>query len=96
MSDYPLAFFLGRAIIRSLLSRSSDNPLSTPHRLGPFGCIIREIGENAVELYRLTVGPRGLKDKKVEWKRRRDGTTRELPLDRTAEAAAETIFEERR
>jgi prolyl-tRNA synthetase len=46
--------------------------------------------------YRLTVGPRGLKEKKVEWKRRRDGQMRELPLDRAAEAAAETIFEERR
>jgi prolyl-tRNA synthetase len=46
--------------------------------------------------YRLIVGPRGLAEKKVEWKRRRDGQARELPLDRAAEAAAETILEERR
>jgi prolyl-tRNA synthetase len=46
--------------------------------------------------YRLVVGPRGLAEKKVEWKRRRDGLTRELPLDRAAETVAEAIFEERR
>jgi prolyl-tRNA synthetase len=46
--------------------------------------------------YRITVGPRGLAEKKVEWKRRRDGNVRELPLDRAAETAAEAIFEERR
>jgi prolyl-tRNA synthetase len=46
--------------------------------------------------YRITVGPRGLAEKKVEWKRRRDGNVRELALDRAAETAAEAIFEERR
>jgi prolyl-tRNA synthetase len=46
--------------------------------------------------YRIVVGPRGLAEKKVEWKRRRDGTTKELPLDRAAETVAEAIFEERR
>jgi prolyl-tRNA synthetase len=46
--------------------------------------------------YRLTVGPRGLAEKKVEFVRRRDGTKRDLPLDRAAETVAETVFEERR
>ena len=46
--------------------------------------------------YRLVVGPRGLAERKVEWKRRRDGLTKELPLDRAAETVAEAIFEERR
>ena len=46
--------------------------------------------------YRLTVGPRGLKDKKVELVRRRDGHKRELPLDRAAEVVAESVLEERR
>ncbi len=46
--------------------------------------------------YRITVGPRGLKDKKVEFVRRRDGHKRELELGRAAEIAAETVLEERR
>jgi prolyl-tRNA synthetase len=46
--------------------------------------------------YRLTVGPRGLAEKKVEFVRRRDGTKRDLPLDRAAETVAEAVFEERR
>lgn len=46
--------------------------------------------------HRLTVGPRGLTDKKVEFTRRRDGATREIPLERAAEIAAETVYEERR
>lgn len=46
--------------------------------------------------HRLTVGPRGLPGKKVEWKRRRDGATREFALDHAAEAAAETIADEHR
>lgn len=46
--------------------------------------------------HRIVVGPRGLAEKKVEWKRRRDGLTRELSLDRAAETVAEAIFEERR
>jgi prolyl-tRNA synthetase len=46
--------------------------------------------------YRIVVGARGLERKVVELKRRRDGQTRELPVDRAAEAVAETIFEERR
>jgi len=46
--------------------------------------------------YRITIGPRGLAEKKVEFVRRRDGTRRELPLDRAAETAAEAVFEERR
>ncbi|HSJ98837.1 MAG TPA: His/Gly/Thr/Pro-type tRNA ligase C-terminal domain-containing protein, partial [Myxococcota bacterium] len=46
--------------------------------------------------YRIVVGARGLEKKVVELKRRRDGQSRELPVDRAAEAVAETIFEERR
>jgi len=46
--------------------------------------------------HRITVGPRGLADKKVEFTRRRDGATREIPLERAAEIAAETVYEERR
>jgi prolyl-tRNA synthetase len=45
--------------------------------------------------YRLTVGPRGLKNGVVEWKRRRDGEGQELPVDRAADVAIETILEER-
>ena len=46
--------------------------------------------------YRVTIGPRGLAEKKVEFVRRRDGTKRELPLDRAAETVAEAVLEERR
>jgi prolyl-tRNA synthetase len=46
--------------------------------------------------YRIVVGARGLEKKVVELKRRRDGHSRELPVDRAAEAVAETVFEERR
>jgi prolyl-tRNA synthetase len=46
--------------------------------------------------YRVVVGSRGLEKKIVELKRRRDGHTRELPVDRAAEAVAEMIFEDRR
>jgi prolyl-tRNA synthetase len=46
--------------------------------------------------YRVVVGARGLEKKVVELKRRRDGHSRELPVDRAAEAVAEAIFEERR
>ena len=46
--------------------------------------------------HRLVVGPRGLAEKKVEWKRRRDAQVREVAVDRAAETVAEAIFEERR
>jgi len=46
--------------------------------------------------YRITIGPRGLAEKKVEFVRRRDGTKRELALDRAAETVAEAVLEERR
>ena len=46
--------------------------------------------------YRVTIGPRGLAEKKVEFVRRRDGTKRELALDRAAETVAEAVLEERR
>ncbi|MCL4684350.1 proline--tRNA ligase [Myxococcota bacterium] len=45
--------------------------------------------------YRIVVGARGLEKKVVELKRRRDGQTRELPLERAAEVVAEAVFEER-
>lgn len=46
--------------------------------------------------HRIVVGPRGLENKKVEWKRRRDGLVKEVSLDRAAETVAEAVFEERR
>jgi prolyl-tRNA synthetase len=46
--------------------------------------------------HRLVVGPRGLAEKKVEWKRRRDGLVKEVSLDRAAETVAEAVLEERR
>ncbi len=46
--------------------------------------------------WRLTIGPKGLAAGKVEWVRRKDGRKRELDLDKAAEAAIETILEERR
>lgn len=46
--------------------------------------------------HRIVVGPRGLAEKKVEWKRRRDGLVKEVSLDRAAETVAEAVFEERR
>jgi prolyl-tRNA synthetase len=45
--------------------------------------------------YRLTVGPKGLKNGIVEWTRRRDGEGQELIVERAAEIAIETIMEER-
>jgi prolyl-tRNA synthetase len=46
--------------------------------------------------YRIVIGSRGLERKIAEVKRRRDGQSRELPLDRVAETVAENVFEERR
>jgi prolyl-tRNA synthetase len=46
--------------------------------------------------YRVTVGPKGLREGKIELTRRRDGRTRNLDLQKSAEAVAETILEERR
>jgi prolyl-tRNA synthetase len=45
---------------------------------------------------RLTVGPKGLKDKKVELVRRRDGRSEALDLHRAAEITIESVLEERR
>ena len=45
--------------------------------------------------YQLTIGPRGLADKRVEFVRRRDGRRSELPVERAATVVAETIHEER-
>ena len=46
--------------------------------------------------YRITVGPKGLANKKVELFRRRDGHQEELDLHRAAEIVAEYVAEERR
>jgi len=46
--------------------------------------------------HRLTIGPKGLADGKVEYKRRRDGSGEDLPVDRAAATVAEFVLEERR
>ena len=46
--------------------------------------------------HRVTVGPRGLAQGKVEYKRRRDGEARDLPTEKAAETVAEFVLEERR
>jgi len=46
--------------------------------------------------FRITVGPKGLKEGVVDWLRRRDGQTRRLDVDKAAEWAAEEVLEERR
>lgn len=46
--------------------------------------------------YRITVGPKGLKDGNVEVFRRRGAQKRELPVDRVADAVTENVLEERR
>ncbi|MEN8183154.1 MAG: His/Gly/Thr/Pro-type tRNA ligase C-terminal domain-containing protein, partial [Myxococcota bacterium] len=46
--------------------------------------------------YRLTVGPKGLQDGKVELTRRLDGSTRSVALDKAADVAANAVLEERR
>ncbi len=45
--------------------------------------------------YRVTVGPKGLKDGKVELVRRKTRQARSVDLQKAAKAVAETIFEER-
>lgn len=45
--------------------------------------------------FRLTVGPRGLDNGIVEFVRRRGGESRDVPVQRAAETAAEAVFEER-
>jgi len=46
--------------------------------------------------HRITVGPKGLADGKVEYKRRRDGSSEDFPTEKAAEAVAEFVLEERR
>jgi prolyl-tRNA synthetase len=46
--------------------------------------------------YRLTVGPKGIADGKVELRARRDGETDDLDIDRAAETIMETVLAERR
>jgi prolyl-tRNA synthetase len=46
--------------------------------------------------YRVTIGPKGLQDGQVEFKRRRDGESRDLPVDHAAESMIEDILQERR
>lgn len=46
--------------------------------------------------YRITVGPKGLAEGMVEYKRRRDGSGEDLLVDRAAATVAEFVLEERR
>ena len=46
--------------------------------------------------HRITVGPKGLADGKVEYKRRRDGESEDLATEKAAETVAEYVLEERR
>ncbi len=46
--------------------------------------------------YRVTIGPKGIAEGKVELKRRADGETRELPVDRAAASVADAVLAERR
>jgi prolyl-tRNA synthetase len=46
--------------------------------------------------YRVTVGPKGLKEGTVELRRRSDGTTRDLTLEHAAETIVEDVLDERR
>lgn len=45
--------------------------------------------------YRITVGPKGLKEGKVEVTRRKTGSSREVDVQKAAKAVAESVFEER-
>jgi prolyl-tRNA synthetase len=45
--------------------------------------------------YRLTVGPKGLKEGVVELVRRRDGQKRDLPIEHAAETVIEAVLDER-
>ncbi len=45
--------------------------------------------------YRVTVGPRGLAEGKLEWKARRGGEARDLDLHKAAGSIVETVLEER-
>jgi prolyl-tRNA synthetase len=46
--------------------------------------------------HRITVGPKGLADAKVEYQRRRDGSRHDIPVEKAAETVAEFALEERR
>ncbi len=46
--------------------------------------------------YRVTVGPRGIAEGKVELKCRRTGNANDLPIDHAAEAIVDTVLAERR
>jgi len=45
--------------------------------------------------YRVTVGPRGVADGQVEVRRRRDGDTRDLPIEHAAASVTEFVLEDR-
>ena len=45
--------------------------------------------------HRITLGPRGLAEGKVEWTARRGGEVRDLDLHKAAEVVAEAVLEER-
>jgi prolyl-tRNA synthetase len=46
--------------------------------------------------YRITVGPKGLREGKVDLRRRRDGESRSLDVQKAADWTAEAVLEERR
>jgi len=46
--------------------------------------------------HRITVGPKGLANGKIEYKRRRDGESEDIPIEKAAEAVSEYVLEERR
>jgi len=44
----------------------------------------------------VTVGPKGLKEGKVEFKRRRDGESQDLPVEHAAVTVTEAVEAQRR
>ena len=46
--------------------------------------------------YRITVGPKGLAEDKVDFRRRRDGEERQIDVNKAADWATESVLEERR
>jgi len=46
--------------------------------------------------YRITVGPKGIADGVVELKRRRDGDTRDIEIEKAALTVSEMVLDERR
>jgi len=45
--------------------------------------------------HRITVGRKGIAASKLEYKRRRDGSSQDIPVEKSAETVAELVLEER-